>query len=99
MTITCLHCGPVAVTDAATVAYVGRIVNALAMGHAPLQAITCPICHDEVRSRDVSDLPPLVSACAWCSDHAQRIADATMAGRVVTSGICSAHAAEFMERR
>jgi hypothetical protein len=55
---------------------------------------TCDSCRREGRSAQ-----PLVSACAWCSDHAQRIADATMAGRVVTSGICSAHAAEFMERR
>lgn len=41
----------------------------------------------------------LSSVCAWCADSAQRTADATMAGRVVSHGICERHAAEFMERR
>ena len=42
---------------------------------------------------------PLVSACAWCSDHGQRLADAALAGRKVTSGICAKHAAEFRDGR
>ena len=54
LTITCLHCGPVRVEDAAEVRYITGIVTARAVGHAPLGAMTCPLCRDEVRARDVS---------------------------------------------
>ena len=30
-----------------------RVLSALAAGDAPLSAITCPMCRDEVRGRDV----------------------------------------------
>ncbi len=53
LTITCSHCGPVRVEDEPTARYVIGIVAALAIGHAPLGAITCPLCRDEVRARDV----------------------------------------------
>lgn len=55
MTITCLHCGPVLVDDPSFVAGVRSVLAGLAIGHAPLGAITCPLCRDEVRSRDVRD--------------------------------------------
>lgn len=53
LTITCAHCGPIRVEDAIEARYVRGLVSALAAGHAPLGAITCPLCRDEVRARDV----------------------------------------------
>lgn len=53
LTITCPHCGPVRIEDAIEVRYVRGIIDALAVGHAPLGAITCPLCRDEVRARAV----------------------------------------------
>lgn len=54
MTVRCSHCGPVNVTDPAYVLAVKQVLNALAVGTAPLGAITCPLCRDEVRVRDVT---------------------------------------------
>jgi hypothetical protein len=98
LTIACRHCGPVVVPDADT-AYVRRIVAALAVGHAPLGAITCPMCLDEVRALDVQEAPPLVTVCSWCSDARQRTADAMLAGRDVTHGICPDCRSTAWERR
>lgn len=54
LTIHCRHCGPVRVTDEGTAHYVRGIVDALKVGHAPLGAITCPLCRDEVRAKSVT---------------------------------------------
>jgi sarcosine oxidase delta subunit len=53
MTITCPHCGPIRVTDPAFVLAVQHVLSALAAGAAPLGAITCPMCRDEVHSSAV----------------------------------------------
>jgi hypothetical protein len=53
MIITCPHCGPIHVTDPAVILATQRVLSALVAGDAPLGAITCPMCRDEVRSRDV----------------------------------------------
>jgi hypothetical protein len=53
VTIRCSHCGPIDVKDKAVADYVRGILAALAIGHAPLGAITCPLCRDEVRAKDV----------------------------------------------
>lgn len=42
---------------------------------------------------------PMVRVCAWCADGAARTADAVLAGREVTHGICETHAREFEARR
>ncbi len=63
LTITCLHCGPVRVEDEPTARYVSGIVAAIAIGHAPLGAITCPLCRDEVRARAVTFDEPAVAQC------------------------------------
>ena len=51
--IRCRHCGAVAVSDPAVVRATLDIVDALAQGHTPLAAMTCPLCGDEVRAKDV----------------------------------------------
>lgn len=51
--IRCRHCGAIAVTDPSVIRGTVDIVRALQQGHAPLGAMTCPLCHDEVRARDV----------------------------------------------
>lgn len=53
LTIHCRHCGPIATTDAAVIRGTVDTIVALRLGHAPLGAIACPLCHDEVKARDV----------------------------------------------
>ena len=63
ITLRCLHCGPVTVSDPSFVRATMDIVDALAQGHAPLGAMTCPKCNGEVRARDViRDVDP------WLAD-------------------------------
>lgn len=59
ITIRCLHCGPVAATDASFIRGTVETVLALAGGQAPLAAMTCPLCRDEVRARDIKWDDPL----------------------------------------
>lgn len=42
--------------------------------------------------------PALTVICAWCPDAAQRKAEATARGEVVTHGICRACAETFKRR-
>lgn len=55
MTITCPHCGPVTVEDRTFVLAVRQVLDALSVGAAPLGGITCPLCRDEVRAKDVRE--------------------------------------------
>lgn len=54
MTVRCRHCGPVDVTDPEVARANADVLDALAQGHAPLAAMTCPLCRDEVRAKDVT---------------------------------------------
>lgn len=54
MTITCMHCGPVLVTDPVVALASQQALRGLAVGHAPLGGITCPRCNEEVFARDVT---------------------------------------------
>lgn len=54
MTVRCLHCGPVRIIDPPTVRANQDILDALSQGSAPLAAITCPWCHEEIFARDVT---------------------------------------------
>lgn len=54
MVVTCISCGPVNVSDPTTVKAYAAIVESFKVGNAPVMAITCPLCHDEVRVKDVA---------------------------------------------
>lgn len=46
--LTCLHCGPVREDDPAAVRTIRGILDGFAVGNAPLGAICCPLCGEEV---------------------------------------------------
>ena len=52
-------------------------------------------CHEYAPPSWLEPVRPLAVVCAWCSDAKQRTADALLAGRDVTHGICETHRAEF----
>lgn len=48
MTVKCLHCGPVDVTDPITVRHYEAIMDTFAVGGWTHAAITCPLCSEEI---------------------------------------------------
>ncbi len=71
----------------------GRIVGAAIQSdpHGIEGTLTVDLgagCHEYAPPSWVEPIDPLVSVCAWCDDAKQRTADAVLAGRVVTHGLC-----------
>lgn len=89
MTITCLHCGSVEITDPSHIYRVRTVLSALRAGAAPLGAITCPKCNGEVFARDVVDV-----ICTYCPDFNPR----AVINDGATHGICVSCKAKIVEQ-